>query len=74
MRGTVKFFSDERGYGFIKLTDGGDDEVFVHIRSLGRCGLNTLADGQQVEFDVVPSRSRIREGKVEAANIRVVES
>lgn len=71
MRGTVSFFLDEKGYGFIRPEDGGAD-VFLHVRSLERSGIYTVANGQKVEFDVIPSRSRIREGKTEAANIRVV--
>jgi CspA family cold shock protein len=54
--GTVKWFNDTKGYGFIRPDDGGQD-VFVHytaIQQAGR-GRRTLAEGQRVEFDVEPS-------------------
>ena len=46
--GTIKFFNDEKGFGFITRDDGGDD-VFVHVRSLN--GLATLMEGMRVRFD-----------------------
>ena len=48
--GTVKWFSDEKGYGFIQQ-DGGDD-VFVHFSEIAGEGYKTLAEGQRVEFEV----------------------
>jgi CspA family cold shock protein len=54
--GTVKFFSDERGFGFIKLDDGSAD-IFVHARDLQRSGLQTLQDGERVSFATQPSRT-----------------
>lgn len=52
--GVVKFFSDERGYGFIKLDDGSGD-VFVHAKDLQRSGLQTLQDGDRISFSTQPS-------------------
>jgi CspA family cold shock protein len=49
--GTVKWFNEEKGFGFISQADGGKD-VFVHYRSIASEGFKTLAEGQQVEFDV----------------------
>lgn len=50
-RGTVKFFNDERGYGFIRPVGGGK-EVFVHFTGIQGKGRRSLIDGQDVEYDV----------------------
>jgi cold shock protein len=49
--GTVKWFSDSKGYGFIARDDG--DDVFVHHASIEGAGFKTLVEGERVEFDVV---------------------
>jgi CspA family cold shock protein len=49
-KGKVKWFNDAKGYGFIEQ-DGGDD-VFVHFSAIQMDGFKTLAEGQQVEFEV----------------------
>jgi CspA family cold shock protein len=49
--GTVKWFNDSKGYGFITQDDGGDD-VFVHFRAIQGDGFRTLAEGQKVTFDI----------------------
>ena len=51
MTGKVKWFSAEKGYGFIEREDGGD--VFVHFSAIQSEGFKTLEEGQAVEFDVV---------------------
>jgi len=48
--GTVKWFSDDKGYGFISREDG--DDIFVHFSSIQGSGFKTLAEGAQVEFEV----------------------
>jgi CspA family cold shock protein len=50
LKGTVKWFNAEKGYGFIQV-DGGDD-VFVHFSAIQGEGFKTLEEGQQVEFDI----------------------
>jgi CspA family cold shock protein len=51
-RGTVKWFSDNKGYGFI-AAEGEEGEVFVHHSAIEGSGFRTLHEGDQVEFDVV---------------------
>jgi CspA family cold shock protein len=63
--GTVKFFDDTHGYGFI-TPDGGGEDLPTHVSDLGTPGLKTLAAGQRVSFDIVEGN----EGKV-PTNIQV---
>ena len=63
--GTVKFFNAEKGFGFISREQG--DDVFVHFSNIQGTGYKTLAEGQQVEFDVAPGRK----GE-EAQNVRPI--
>lgn len=65
--GTVKFFNTTKGYGFI-APDGGGKDVFVHITTLQRQGIQSLAEGQKVTFDIATGR----DGKVAADNVRVM--
>ena len=58
--GTVKFFNDQKGFGFIAPDDGGTD-VFVHVSALERCGMRSLAEGQKVSFTTAMDQ---RKGKV----------
>ncbi len=51
MKGTVKWFSNQKGYGFI-TPDGGGKDVFVHHSAIQGEGYKTLDEGQNVEFDV----------------------
>ena len=50
LRGKVKWFSDQKGYGFISPEEG--DDVFVHHSSISGDGFKTLAEGQDVEFEL----------------------
>lgn len=49
--GTVKWFNDEKGFGFITQDDGGPD-VFVHFRAITGAGFKSLKEGQKVTYDV----------------------
>ncbi len=52
MKGKVKWFNDRKGYGFIEKGDGQGD-VFVHHTAISTDGFRTLAEGQEVEFEVI---------------------
>jgi cold shock protein len=67
-QGTVKFFNDQKGFGFIQPDDGGKD-VFVHISAVERAGMRALNEGQKITFDVVADR---RTGKSSADNLQAV--
>ena len=66
--GTVKFFNDQKGFGFITPDDGSGD-VFVHISAVERAGWRSLNEGQRVSFDIVTDP---RKGKTNAQNLRTV--
>jgi len=66
MKGTVKWFSADKGYGFIEREEGGD--VFVHFSAIQAEGFKTLNEGQAVEFDVVDGARG-----PQAANVKVVD-
>ena len=69
MKGTVKWFSAEKGYGFIEREEGGD--VFVHFSAINSEGFKTLEEGQKVTFDTeADSRDA---SKLRAVNVTVVK-
>lgn len=53
--GTVKFYNDQKGYGFITPDDGGKD-VFVHVTAIERSGVGHLAEGTRISFDTEPDK------------------
>jgi CspA family cold shock protein len=69
MNGTVKWFNESKGYGFISNDDGGDD-VFVHFSSIVGNGFRTLTEGQKVTFDV--EQDPKNPGKMRAVNVQTV--
>jgi CspA family cold shock protein len=66
--GTVKWFNDQKGYGFVQPDDGSKD-VFVHISAVEGAGLRTLKEGQKVSFEIVTDK---RTGKSSAGNLTAV--
>ncbi|MYK32628.1 MAG: cold-shock protein [Boseongicola sp. SB0670_bin_30] len=64
-RGTVKWFNQAKGYGFIQPEDGSGD-AFVHISAVERSGLATLNEGQTVTFELVSGRN----GRMAAENLK----
>ena len=67
--GTVKWFNEEKGYGFVSNDNGGDD-VFVHFSAIQGNGFKTLREGQKVSFEVEqdPKDSR----KLRAVNVQAI--
>ena len=63
--GTVKFFNEQKGYGFIAPEDGGND-AFVHISAVERAGMHTLQKDQRVSYEL----EQDRRGKMSAVNIQ----
>ncbi len=64
--GTVKFYNDQKGFGFIQPDDGGND-VFVHATALERSGMSALAEGQKVSFSTAVDQ---RSGKTAVDTIQ----
>ena len=64
--GTVKFYNEQRGFGFIQPSDGGKD-VFVHITAVKEAGLMTLNEGQKLSFELKTER-----GKTAAGDLKVL--
>jgi cold shock protein len=67
-QGTVKWFNPAKGFGFINPDDGGND-AFVHISAVERAGLNSLAEGQRVSYELQPGKN----GKTSAENLKLVD-
>jgi len=63
--GTVKFYNDQKGFGFIQPDDGSKD-VFVHATALERAGMRGLIEGQKISFDTETDQ---RSGKAAATNL-----
>ena len=68
-KGTVKWFNESKGYGFISNDEGGED-VFVHFSSIMVDGFKTLAEGQHVTYDVEPDPKN--SAKLRAINVQPV--
>ena len=66
--GTVKFFNEQKGYGFIAPDDGGQD-AFVHITAVERAGMNSLRQDQRLSYDL----EQDNRGKTSAVNLKSAE-
>jgi CspA family cold shock protein len=66
--GTVKFFNDSKGYGFIQPDEGGND-AFVHITAVERAGMRSLRENQRVSYEL----EQDRRGKMSAVNLKSAE-
>jgi len=66
-QGTVKFFNDMKGFGFI-TPDGGGQDAFVHVSALEASGLRSLAQNQRVEYELAPDRR----GRESATNVKAL--
>ena len=64
--GTVKFFNTTKGYGFIQPDDGSKD-VFVHITAVQKAGMDSLAEGQKLSFEVITERGKPAAGNLKQA-------
>ena len=65
--GTVKWFNNKKGYGFITPDEGGQD-VFVHISAVQKAGLRTLKEGAKISYELMSER-----GKTVAGDLKVAE-
>lgn len=64
-QGTVKWFNNQKGYGFVQPDEGGAD-VFVHISAVQKAGMQTLREGQKISYETEKGRN----GKVAAVNLK----
>ncbi|WP_037499504.1 cold-shock protein [Sphingomonas jaspsi] len=67
--GTVKFFNETKGFGFITPDEGGQD-AFVHITAVEKAGMRTLREGNRIAYDLEEDRR----GKMSACNLKAAET
>ena len=66
--GTVKFFNESKGYGFI-APDGGGNDAFVHVTAVERAGMRSLRENQRISYDI----EQDNRGKMSAVNLKNAE-
>jgi CspA family cold shock protein len=66
--GTVKFFNEGKGYGFI-APDGGGNDAFVHVTAVERAGMRSLRENQRISYDL----EQDKRGKMSAVNLKSAE-
>ena len=64
--GTVKWFTDSKGFGFI-TPDGGGEDLFAHFSEINMQGFKTLKEGQKVSFEIVDGKKGKQAAKIQAA-------
>ena len=67
--GTVKWFNNQKGYGFIKTPEN-EKDIFVHITAIQKSGLDKITEGQELSFAIVPDRA----GRPEAHNLSILKN
>ena len=70
MRGKVKWFNNEKGYGFVEYKDG--EDVFVHYSAIKIDGYKTLNEGDEVRFDLIETDKGLQARNVEIVNVKVL--
>lgn len=68
LNGTVKWFNNKKGYGFIKSPEN-EKDIFVHITAIQKSGLEGINEGQELSFDIIPDKI----GRPEAHNLSVLK-
>ena len=70
MKGKVKWFNNEKGYGFIEYKE--DEDIFVHYSAIRQDGYKTLSEGQRVEFDLIETPKGLQAVNVRPASCKKV--
>ncbi len=68
LNGTVKWFNNKKGYGFIKTPES-EKDIFVHITAVQKSGLDKITEGQELSFEIIPDRA----GRPEAHNLSILK-
>ena len=68
LNGTVKWFNNKKGYGFINTPER-EKDIFVHITAVQKSGLDKITEGQELSFEIIPDRA----GRPEAHNLSILK-